>query len=483
MFRAVVLASSALALASCAVGPDYTAPGIEVPGRFLHAGDSALLNAAAEYWWLKLNDPLLADYVDRGHQANLSVAAALERIREAQAALGRAGLNAQTSGSLTVAAERSPNIFGQTDDSLSGRFNAAYILDVFGGAKRGREQALAMYEAAQFDAGVVRLAFLSDITDAYLQARYFQTAAAITRSTIEGRRQLLGLVQELRSAGSATQLDVEQARRLLKSAEARLPGLEAGFESNVFRLATLLAAPAEPILAEMRQRQPQPRPVGFDGAGIPANLLRNRPDIRVTERQLAAAVAAVGVAEAQLYPSLTLGGSINAVDAALGGYNDGWAFGPTLNLPVLNRGVLNANREVAQSQARQAEIAWRNRVLGAVEEVQRALSQCLYLGQQVNKLQETQVYSQRVLELSRSVFRAREVSLTEVIDAEIALAQDQLNLAAARRDFALAWAQLQVAAGKGWAAAGVQTDLERRNPDLRRDPLGLAGLFRRRGDT
>ncbi|MDF0600100.1 efflux transporter outer membrane subunit [Psychromarinibacter sp. C21-152] len=478
MFRAVPLAAATLALASCAVGPDYDAPSIELPDRFLHAQDGTLLNAATELWWLKLNDPLLAHYVERGNAQNLSIAAALERIRAAEAGLGRVGLNALTNGGLEVRGTRGPDRLGRIDNQVSGGFNAVYILDVFGGRRRATEQALALHEAAQYDAGVVRLAFLSDITDAYLQARYFQAAAEIAKSSIRSRRQLVGIAQQLRTAGATTQLDVEQARRLLKSAEAELPELMAGFESNVFRLATLLAEAPEPLLEEMRSSDYQPRPIGFEGAGIPANLLRNRPDIRAAERQLAAATAAIGVAEAQLYPSLSLSGTITASDSELLGYSDNWSIGPTLNLPILNRGVLDAGRRVAVSEARQAELDWRSTVRTAVEEVQRGLSRTGYLKTQVGKLEETLVYSRRVLELSRSAYRAQEVVLTEVLDAEIALSRDRLSLAAAYRDYALAWSQLQVSGGKGWRAPGFQTDLEREDPHPRRDPLGLSGIFR-----
>lgn len=482
MYRVVFLAGAAMALASCTVGPDYDAPSIELPNRFLHSEDGALLNAATELWWLKLNDPLLAHYIDRGNGQNLSIASALERIRAAEAALGRTGLNALTDAELEVTGVRGPaqGLFVDgIDHSATGTFDAAFILDVFGGGRRAKEQALALHEATQFDAGVVRLAYLSGITNAYLQARFFQAAVKITQASIQDRRQLVGLAQQLRSAGAATQLDVEQARRLLKSAEAELPSLHAGFEANVFRLATLLAEAPEPLLEEMKSSDYQPRPIGFTGAGVPANLLRNRPDIRVAERQLAAATAAVGVATAQLYPSLSLNGSITATDSEISGYSDNWGFGPAINIPILNRGVLDANRRVAESEARQAELEWRSTVRTAVEEVQRGLSRTMYLQKQVSALEETLVYSRRVLELSRSAYRAQEVVLTEVLDAEIALSRDRLSLAAAYRDYALAWSQLQVSGGKGWMAPGFQSDLEREKPDFRRDPLGISGLFGR----
>jgi multidrug efflux system outer membrane protein len=471
----------ALALGACTVGPDYRAPVIDLAGRYAHGAATPLPAAAAEPWWRELNDARLNAYVAQGNAANLTLAAALERIRAAEAALGRTGLNAATSGALSSDVTVTGGSSADPDWRANTRFGAAWVLDLFGAQRRGRERALAGFDAAQFDAGVARLALVSEITATYLRARHQQAAAAITRGSIARRGQLLGLVEELRQAGAATLLDVEQARALLKTAEANLPALEAGFEANVFRLATLLDRPAAPLLTEMREGAPQPRPRPVAEPGVPADLLRNRPDVRLAERRLAAAVAAVGVAEAALYPSVTLNGNIGLLQTGQGGTGNSWSFGPALNLPILNRGALQADREVARSEARQAELAWRAAVRVAVQEVQVALSQLHHLRRQVAATEESLVYTGRVLELSRASYRARETTLTEILDAEISLANGRIGLAGALRDQALAWAELQVAAGKGWAAPGLLTGLEQLRPAPRPDPLGLGALLRRVG--
>lgn len=472
MKKAAFLATT-VALASCTAGPDYVSPTIDLPTRFFRAADGELFNAANELWWLKFNDPLLAHYVDRGNAKSLSVKAALERILAAQAAIGRTGANALASGDLSLAATNSGNFEGIVQSRDSATFGAQYVLDLFGGQRRAREEALAEFDAAQYEAGVVRMALISEITDAYIRARYFQAAVQITRGTISSRRQVLGLVQQLRDAGAATLLDVERSRSLLQSAQANLPGLESGFETNVIRLASLIEEPTKHVLAEMTRGYRQPRPLNFTGAGIPANLLRNRPDVRAAERRYAAAVAAIGVAEAQLYPSITLGGSVGITETGAGSVGN-WSFGPALTLPIFNRGAIDAARRVASSQAREADIAWRETVRDAVEEVEVALSQAFHLSRQVASFEAALVSSRRVLELSRAGYRAREATLTELLDAEISVSGDQLSLAGAYRDLALAWAQLQVAAGKGWSAPSVQTNLEERDPLILRDPLAFS---------
>ncbi|MEM1387176.1 MAG: efflux transporter outer membrane subunit [Pseudomonadota bacterium] len=477
MKKAALLVATA-SLAACTVGPDYVSPGIDLTTRFFRGGDTELLHAATELWWLKFNDPLLAEYIERGNARSLSLEAALERINAAQAAVEATGLNAQLDGGLTVAPAYG-GTFGQANSdqfTTTVRFGAEYVFDIFGGQKRSREQAVARYEAAQFNVGAVRIALISEITDAYIRARFFQTAASITRTTIAARQRLVDTVRQLRAAGAATQLDVDQALSTLASAKAALPAQENGFEANVIRLAALLSLPSAHLIEEMRKGHRQPRPLGFSGAGIPANLLRNRPDVREAERDYAAAVAGIGIAEAALFPSVTLGGTLGLTTGSNQSTVRTWSFGPSINVPVFNRGVLNANRRRAISVARQEEIAWRQSVLDAVEDVETALSNCFHLSRQVSAIEEALVFARRVVELSRAGYQARETSLTDLINAEIALANERLSLASSYRDFSLAFSQLQVAAGKGWAAPGLQTADEVIPANLEADPLALPPL-------
>ncbi|WP_272007873.1 efflux transporter outer membrane subunit [Roseovarius sp. ZX-A-9] len=445
-FRGTVL-GCAFALGGCsAVGPDYQSPSLPLQQHFVGGESTALARAAQEQWWRGLNDPMLNHLVGRGLSQNLDLLAGYERIRASQALLGRTGQNAQVSGNAAAQGSRFDNgINGSRNDSgLS--VNAAYVFDLFGGVRRGREQALANYEAAQYDVGTVRLAYLADIVDSYIRARYFQAAASITRNTIESRRRTVSLVNRRREAGEATALELAQARSLLSSAQATLPYLVASFESNVYHIATLLAEPAGPILVKMQSGASQPRPQWIGNAGVPADLLRNRPDVRYAERNFAAATAAIGVAEAQLYPALTLDGSITE------GTLDTWRFGTALALPLLNRGILKASRNLAISQARQAQMAWRNAVLVAVEDVQSGLSLTKRWRVQMGSLDVAARESSRVLALSQQSYAGGAIILTDVLDSERDDASNQLAVAAGARDYALSWARLQVATGRGWYA-------------------------------
>lgn len=439
---------------------------MDLAPEFVLGGSASLLDGMVDPWWQRLNDPMLDELVIRGAAQNLDVRSAIERITAANAVLGQTGLNAQTNGAVAANAQRLESD-GNAETSTNAVVNAGYVFDLFGGFTRGQERSVANLEAAQLDVGTIRLAYLADLTNSYLQARYFQEAAAITRQSIASRRETLSIVNERRAVEEATELEVQQARSLLASAQAPLPILVANFEVNVFHIATLLAEPATPLLEMMQSGAPQPRPSGFTTIGLPADLLRNRPDVRVAERNLAAATAQIGVAEAQLYPSVELTGTLGA------GTGDQWSFGPFVTVPLLNRGVLRGRQQVAESNARGAELEWRNTVLQAVEDVQVALTLCLNWNKQIQHLERAAVSSRTVLRLSRESYQLGEATLTDVLDAERINANNRLALADARRNYAISWMQVQVATGRGWGVAEISTLSEVSAPELTLDPLGI----------
>lgn len=447
MIRNALRAAPILVVASCAaVGPDYAPPTMSLTSYFAGGTSSPLANAAVEPWWTGLNDPLLDELVARGLAQNLNIRGARERIRQAEAAVGRTGTASLLSGGLIAEGGRERNSAGDIEDRNALTASASFVFDLFGGARRGNEAARASLEAARFDEGTVRLAYLSDIVDAYISARYYQNSAWITRQAIQSRRATLDAVTRQLAAGEATSLDVAQAQALLRSAVAALAPLQANFEANVFRIATLLAEPAPPILARMDAgaRQPVPRP--GSSTGTPADLLRNRPDIRAAERDLAAATAAIGVAEAALYPSLTLSGFVTD------GEDDTWSFGPSIVMPLLNRGVLTANRDEAAARAAEAELTWRSVVLAAVEEVQSARSYTSYWRRQVSAQQSAVVASEQVRTLAQRSFESGEILFSDVLDAERRALDSRMAVSAGLRDLATSWVRLQVATGRGWLA-------------------------------
>ena len=342
-----------LLVAGCAVGTDYQRPEVAMETRFVGGNAEQIGAVATQQWWLNYKDSNLTSLVTRGLAQNLDVIAAGERIRQAQAELRTTGVNAAADGSLTgsVTTSGGDGTSG-TSTVESGSLGASLVIDLFGGIRREREAAVASLTAARADEETTRLAWLAELIAAYSDARYYQEAMALTRTAIATREETVSITQSQFNAGAATEYEVAEARALLSTARADLPQFAALFDANVYAIATLLNEPAGPIKAQMQKGAPQLSSPGDARTGVPADLLRNRPDVRSAEADLAAAVANVGVAEAALYPALSLSGTVGRTDAT-----DAWSFGPQLSLPVFNQGLLKASRDAQLSVARQAEIA------------------------------------------------------------------------------------------------------------------------------
>lgn len=436
-----------LLVSACTVGPDFKTPQMTLAARFADGGGTPAGDVALQRWWTALHDPILDALADRGLAQNLGIQTAMERINQAEAALRATGTVALVNGDLEGNVRRSQAASGIIDTQSSGTAAGTFVIDLFGGEARTRQQAQADLEASTLDVGTARLAFLSSLVGSYIDARYYQAARAVTLSLIDSRQQTLGLVQRQRDAGLATDLDVLQSQALLEETRATLPVFEQGFHAAVYAIATLLAEPAQPILAAMQRGAAQPAAPRGDEAGLPAELLRNRPDVRAAEQTYAAAVAGVGIAEAQLYPSLTLVGTVTTSSQPT------WGFGPAFVIPVLDQPVLRANRDQAISVAKQAELKWRSTVLQAVQEVQTAQGATIRGRRTVSAQQAATTTYARARELSRTTYEAGTTTFLDLLDAERSAGQTQLALALATRNLANNWVSLQIAAGRGWATA------------------------------
>lgn len=443
----LVLVPMVLALSACAVGPDFRSPSQPVAANFAEGSAQPIGEASAQYWWRSYNDAMLNELVQTGLSQNLDIKTAISRVAEAQAAARATGLPAMISGSVSGDSIRAGGeaISGTTTTS-GASFNPSLVLDLFGGERRSREAALASLQSAELSVGAARLTFLSQLVSSYIDLRYYQNALTITRQTLGTRRETLSLVQSQREAGAATALDEAQAQAALDESLASLPSLESGFYASSYAIATLLAQPVQTIETRLQRGAAQPRPGGNASAGVPADLLRNRPDVRAAERDYAAAVANVGVSEAQMYPSVSLGGTVSTSEGV-----GSWSFGPKVSLPVLNQGVLAAKRDQAIAQAEQAELGWRSSVLGAVEEVQASQSDYIRNQRAVAAYQRSVNSYERVVSLSRETYNGGTTTLLDFLDVQRSLASSRLTLASSVRDLAASWATLQVAAGKGWA--------------------------------
>lgn len=432
-------------VAGCTVlGPDYQVPNLNVPNGFVGGASPELLAASKTDWWTGLNDPILNELVAMGLIQNLDIKSALERIVAARINTDRFGIQNQIGGNVTIGAETA-EFQGVRNDGASIDGTAFFVFDLFGEFERSREQSLADLEAAEFDKGTVSLAYQADLVSSYIQLRFFQTAQIITQQTVDSLTQAVAISRERLTEGEATQIDTARALSIAESSRAQLPFLEAQERVSAFRIATLLNLPTEFVIDKIKRVRPIPLPDFSADAGLPADLLRNRPDVRAAERRLASSTAAIGVSEAQLYPSLRLSGDVSA------GAVDSWSFGPTLVLPVLDRTNRKATRDIAISEARLAEVEFQQTFLTAVEEVQSEIALTDARRRQVSAFVSASSSSDRALNLSKRSFEAGIVTLQDVLENDQMRLNTRLELARSQSELAQAWSRLQTSVGKGWA--------------------------------
>lgn len=445
--KPIVLACGLTALSACsAVGPDFLRPQVKLASSYSFAETAARQSALRDRWWTVLGDPALNALMREGLQRNLDIRTAQARIAESAALLRAEGVAAsQLDGTLTVDAPRV--VINERGDSLGterATLSGAFIFDLFGQASRRRQQAAARLEASAFEAEATRLAYQADLAGAVIEARFFQAAAAATQRRIVSRRQILGLTRESFENGQLTRENVVRAQAELAQARAELPALRNGLHLSAVRVATLLDMPVGPVVARLRMTDPgQPIPARIFDAGVPADLLRNRPDVLAAERELAAAFAAIGVAEADLYPALSLNGLI-----LLDG-RESFTLGPRLSLPILGRGRLIALRDATVARAEQAELGWREAIRSAVADVERALVSIDTAQAEIAAYGEALSRFRSLVSLSRETYEIGATTLLELLDAEQELRAAELALIRARRDLALATARLAVATGRG----------------------------------
>lgn len=444
--RTVTAMVLAFSVASCSVvGPNYQRPLIPLEARFALDPNSALQAAANDIWWETLADPTLNAVMQRALAQNLDVQASVARIQQAQAQLRAAGPLSQLSGGAEATAQVRLNDDG-TRDNAALRIAPTFVLDLFGEATRREERAQATLDAAVFQSAASRLALQLAVVTAYLDLRFFQDLEALRHRAIRRQTQVVNLVRQREALSEETRISMRRSEAELQLQRAQVPESQQGQVAAILRISTLLAEPFSPLQQELSVRKRQPRPASNFAPGLPAALLKNRPDVRSAEADLRAAVAQVGVTEAQLYPTLSLNGGISASGGTT------VTLGPSLAAPIFDRNARLAGRDAALARAEEAELAWRLAVLDSVEEVQLNLSQLRTSDTQVTALIGAVSKFREAVGLSRDAFQLQAITHLELLDAEDSLIQTELRLINARRSYALAWAGLNVAIGQGWRA-------------------------------
>ncbi|WP_455479311.1 efflux transporter outer membrane subunit [Bartonella sp. B23] len=446
-------------LSGCMVGPNYQKTSFRVPAVWGEKSAQIVGQPVAlAGWWRHLNDPVLDALMDYAVSGNNNVAVAKARVREARAGLGQAVGTLLPDVSNSISGTRSRS--GQSDALLNqyhSGFDASWELDFFGGHKRAVEAARYGLDAAVEDMRATMVTLLGDVATNYVQMRGWQQKLLIVRQIAVSQRKTYELMRARLTAGDISELDVSNAQAQMANTEADISQMEANLAMSIHRLSVLTGC-VPTALKDLLQKNakhakiPQPRwPIP---AGIPADILLTRPDLRRAERQYAQATARIGQREADRYPSLTLTGNIStaatAIDQLWKNSTIGWSFGPGLRFPFFNGGQVEASIVVARAQRDQAFIAYRAAVLGALEDVENALVRLTKEHQRLEKLIVANKAFLHSLKLSRSLFENGNTSFLELLNADRSYYSAQMALKDSRVSLVTQYIALMKALGGGW---------------------------------
>jgi outer membrane protein, multidrug efflux system len=310
----------------CAVGPNYRQPHLSVEPRWSEAPESRITAASqTEEWWLAFKDPEMDSLIERAIKGNLDLLLAQARIHEAratkriQAASIWSELDATGSFSRTLQSQNAFEVAGspvsassianQATNLFQPGFDASWEIDVFGGNRRSVESAQANLEASVYDRDDVRLTLLGDIASYYIDLRLYQKQVEIIQKNLDAQATTLKVTRDRYEEGLASGMDVAQEESQVESTASQLPSLETSCRQSIHRLGILLGEQPSALAEELSSTAPIPVAPHDMGLGMPSDLLKRRPDIRRDERKLAAAVANIGIATADLFPKFSLTGS------------------------------------------------------------------------------------------------------------------------------------------------------------------------------
>lgn len=458
------LVPCAVLLSGCAVGPDYTAPQADIDAEFNQLRSDAGLTAGQPSelarWWTTLDDPALDRLINQAVARNLDLRAATSRLRQVRALRNVAGGQRFPTLDASGGAQRSrasENVSGGGDlitELYSAGFDAGWELDLFGGVARSVEAAEADVDAAAESRRDVLVSVLAEVALNYVEARSFQERLGIARDNLESQSDTFKLIESRYAAGLVQDIDLERARSNLERTRSSIPQLSTELERARNRLAMLLGEQPGALDDVFARSESVPSPRVQVAIGVPADLLRRRPDIRRAERVLAAETARVGVATAELYPKLRLNGSVG-LEALSGGSlfesaSRTFGIGSIVSWPLFSGGQIR-NRIEAQSEVQeQAYIGWQAAVLGALEDVDNAIT--AYANEQIRHaaLQISAESATRAATLARSRYDAGIADFIEVLDADRERLTAQDALAASNAEITTDLIRLYKALGGGW---------------------------------
>ena len=449
-----------LFLASCTmVGPDYQPPQPEMPGQW-HETVANIVSeddAATGAWWTLFDDPLLDSLMERAAASNHSLKIAEARIREARAGRTIAAATVSLGGAAAATqSRRSENTSssGGSQNLFQIGFDARWELDIFGGVKRAVEAADATLAASHEELRDVLVSLQAEVARNYLELRGNQKRLVTTRNNIATQEKTVAMVRGRFEMGLGNELDRVQAETQLALTKAQVPALEASAREAMHQLAILIGQPPASLITELSQKENGPVVPARLAINLPSELLRQRPDIRVAERRLAAATAEIGVATADLFPRFSLPALLGLQSKSLSDLVSGgsryWSIGPVINVSLFDQGRIRAGIEISEARRDAALAAYEQAVLAAIADVENGLAAFAHEQETRRILGEAVTSSEKAVRISNGLFEAGLADFLNVLTSERALYQSEDQLAQSEQRLTLSLVAIFKALGGGW---------------------------------
>jgi NodT family efflux transporter outer membrane factor (OMF) lipoprotein len=450
-----------LTAGGCTVGPNYARPELPLPEQWSGAEATAAVDdAAIRQWWTTFDDPVLTALIERSDAGNLDLTAALARIDQSRALYRfAAGENVPTidaTGSYTRsrASANGLGVIPGENSFYAAGVDAFWEIDLFGRIRRSVESARADLEQSVEDYRDVRISLYAEVARNYIDLRTAQTRLQYAVSNIDIQKKTLDLTQNRYDAEIAPELDVSQARLNLANTESEIPSLRIAETAALNRLSVLLGTTPHALREELSRPERLPTVQPALAAGLPAELLRRRPDIRSAERALASQTARIGIAEARLYPSFSLVGTLELQAAQFSNLGDwssrAYAFGPGVRWNLFDGNRLRSLVNVEEARTRQLAAAYEASVLRAVEEVENALVGYVQEQERAAALRRSVEAAQQSVEMVQVIYTNGLTDFQNVLDSQRSLSLQQDRLAISEGLILQQVIGLYKALGGGW---------------------------------
>ena len=448
-------------LTGCVVGPRYSQPNAGAPAKFASKTDSAVSKAAENQWWKRFHDSELNSLIAQAEAQNRDLKAAAARLKEARALWREARFDlvptvTTDAGYTDNKISKALSVSGLAKNSqlYEGAIDASWELDFWGRVRRSVLAAKETEEAVTAQRDALLIDLRAEVAMNYLLLRGAQAQLEVARQNATNQEDSLHVAEASLKGGRGTELDVARARALWNATLATIPQLQTTIDQTIHRIAVLSGSAPSSLRPKLEVARALPGTPSSISLSNPAEVLRHRPDVRVAERNLAAATERIGIAMADLFPRVTFSGSIGLQARTVKGLSQGGAeafsFGPHITWAALDLGRVRQQVAAAGARAETALAQYEQTVLLALEETENALTAYDRERQRLQYLRESTRAAEEAATLARERYKDGVANFLEVLDAERVALNAQNDSVASQTRVATAWVSVYKAMGGGW---------------------------------